>query len=231
MEYTELFARRAPGNSCLSALATGKMGTIEKPINNSKGCGGVMRVAPVGLFLHRYPEDAMRHGMGIAALTHGHPTWYIAAGAFSVIIAELINGKSLEVSLNTSFELLKELDKNNETTLALKNAIELANTDIDTSKAIKQLGEGWIAEEALAIAVYCSLKENDFKKALRIAVNHDGDSDSIGSICGNILGAKEGMKVITQSWLSQIELKELIIDIAKKLYQVNDYYKMLDCGV
>ena len=227
MEYTELFARRAPGNSCLSALAQGRMGTIEQPINNSKGCGGVMRVAPVGLFLHKYPEEAMDHGMKIAALTHGHPTGYISAGAFAVIIAELINGKTLVEGLDSSFEMLRQFDTNRETTLALKKAIELANTDIDTSKAIRKLGEGWIAEEALSIAIYCALKEKDFKKALQLAVNHDGDSDSTGAICGNIIGAKGGMEMIPQIWLSQIELKELILDIAQKLYQVNDYFKML----
>jgi len=227
MEYEELFVRRAPGNSCLSALSSGKMGTIEEPINNSKGCGGIMRIAPVGLFLHKYLEDAMRHGMAIAALTHGHPTGYIAAGALAVIIAELINGKSLEESLHTAFALLKEYDTNNETTLSLRKAIELANTDMDTSKAISQLGEGWIAEEALAIAVYCAIKENDFKKALQLAVNHDGDSDSTGAICGSIIGAKEGMKAIPQNWLSQIELKDLIMDMAKKLYDVNSYFKMI----
>lgn len=46
-----LYARRAPGSTCLSALSSGSMGTIEKPINNSKGCGGVIRVAPVGLLV------------------------------------------------------------------------------------------------------------------------------------------------------------------------------------
>lgn len=227
MEYPELFARRAPGNSCLSALAQGRMGTIEEPINDSKGCGGVMRVAPVGLFLHKYPREAMVHGMRIAALTHGHPTGYISAGAFTVIIAELINGKSITESLDSVFELLKEFDTNRETTLALKKAVEFANSDLDSSSAMEQLGEGWIAEEALAIAVYCALKESDFKKALQLAVNHDGDSDSTGAICGNIIGAYEGMKVIPLDWLENLELKEFIVEIGEKMHQVNERYGMI----
>lgn len=227
LEYPELFARRAPGNSCLSALAKDRMGTVEIPVNNSKGCGGVMRVAPVGFFLHKNVEEAMVHGMGIAALTHGHPTGYVAAGAFAAIIAELVKGKSLPESLETTFLLLKGYDKNQETTLALKRAVESANSDMDTSKAISQLGEGWVAEEALAVAVYCALKEKDFKKALQMAVNHDGDSDSTGAICGNILGAEGGMEVIPHSWLPQVELKELILDMGQKLYLVNDYFGML----
>jgi len=138
-----------------------------------------------------------------------------------------VKGKSLPESLETTFLLLKGYDKNQETTLALKRAVESANSDMDTSKAISQLGEGWVAEEALAVAVYCALKEKDFKKALQMAVNHDGDSDSTGAICGNILGAEGGMEVIPHSWLPQVELKELILDMGQKLYLVNDYFGML----
>lgn len=53
MNLPEMFSRRAPGNTCLSALAAGGKGTIEKPVNNSKGCGGIMRVAPIGLYFQR----------------------------------------------------------------------------------------------------------------------------------------------------------------------------------
>lgn len=73
----------------------------------------------------------------------------------------------------------------------------------------------------------CELKERNFKKDLQIAVNHDGDSDSMGAICGNILGAYGGMNVIPEEWLNRLELKELLKDMGRKLYQVNEYYKML----
>ena len=44
----ELWVRMAPGNTCVSALRSGQSGTMEEPINDSKGCGGVMRVVPAG---------------------------------------------------------------------------------------------------------------------------------------------------------------------------------------
>ena len=61
----------------------------------------------------------MFHGMGIAALTHGHPTGYISAGAYAVIIAELKNRKGIDRSIDIALELLREFDTNNETTDAL----------------------------------------------------------------------------------------------------------------
>lgn len=220
MSYEELYSRRAPGVSCLTALASGQIGTIEKPINNSKGCGGVMRVAPVGLFLHKSPQFAFQVGAEVAAITHGHPTGYLAAGALAMIIAEIINGKTLIDSIYSSIEALKRYRSHEEVLNSINGAIELAQTDIDLQEAISQLGQGWIAEEALAIALYCALKTRDFREALIIAVNHDGDSDSTGAICGNILGALYGMDVIPRVWIENLELKELIIRMGEKLSRI-----------
>src|SRR5690606_35899754 len=74
-----LWLRVAPGNTCLSALRVGGLGTREDPINDSKGCGGVMRVAPVGL-MGLADEQSYQLGCDLAALTHGHPAGYVAAG-------------------------------------------------------------------------------------------------------------------------------------------------------
>ncbi len=73
--------RRAPGNTCLSALRNGGRGTPELPINHSKGCGGVMRVAP-RLLLISPPTEAFRVGTLGSGLTHGHPCGYLSAGCW-----------------------------------------------------------------------------------------------------------------------------------------------------
>lgn len=222
--HKELFSARAPGNTCLSALESNKMGTMERPINDSKGCGGVMRVAPVGLFLNRNPEQAFTVAAEVAAITHGHPSGYLSAGALAVIVAELLNGKSLAESAQSAMAILKEYPQHDETLTALKHAIELADSDESPVNAIAKLGQGWVAEEALAISLYCALKEPDFKRALILSVNHDGDSDSTGAICGNILGARYGLEVVPEQWANQVELKELIAEVGSRLY--DRYMKM-----
>lgn len=220
LDYKELFSNRAPGNTCLSALGSGRMGSIEQPINQSKGCGGVMRVAPIGLFLHKEPEYAFKIGSDIAAITHGHPTGYLSAGAFATIIAELVNGKTILDSTMTALSVLKKHANHEECLAALDLALELSAKDLEPEKAISIIGEGWIAEEALAISLYCSLIEADFKKSLALSVNHDGDSDSTGSICGNILGAHYGFHVIPKEWMDVLELKELIVEVSNNLYNM-----------
>lgn len=217
IKHKELFNKRAPGNTCIQALKSVEMGTIDNPLNNSKGCGGVMRAAPIGLFLR--PENAFLTGMDCAALTHGHPSGYLAAGALSYIIALLIEGKELVVALDMTIEKLKNYQEHQECTDLLKKALELSKMEIPSIEAIQVLGEGWIAEEALAIAVYCALKyDDDFKKAVITAVNHNGDSDSTGAITGNILGVLLGIDAIPIEWQNRIELSEVIVEMSEDLF-------------
>jgi ADP-ribosylglycohydrolase len=226
-----LNVRRAPGNTCISALKNSEDGgTIEKPINDSKGCGGVMRVAPVGLYLsgtHCSQDKTDIVGAQVAALTHGHELGYIPAAALVHIIS-LVSDDSLNISLeeavNDSIDAVKRLFKNakhlNEFVAIMQKAIELSHKDIDDLQAIEMLGEGWVAEETLAIAVYCALKHQDsFEDAIIAAVNHSGDSDSTGSVTGNILGAYFGYDKIPEKFLTNLELRELIEELATDLYE------------
>ncbi|MBA1334297.1 MAG: putative ADP-ribosylglycohydrolase [Firmicutes bacterium] len=223
LNIKELFVRRAPGNTCLSALS-GSMnqqyGTMENRINNSKGCGGVMRVAPSGLYFHKSPEVAFKIAAECAAITHGHPSGYLSAGVLACIIAEIINGNDVKQAAINAANILKTYAEHKECLDILQRAMNLSIKDVVPSEAVRQLGEGWVGEEALAIALYCALKyQNDFKKAIFLAVNHSGDSDSTGAICGNIVGAYLGIDGISTNWIENVELSELIISMADKLLE------------
>ena len=215
-EIPEMNSLRAPGNTCLSALASEQMGTIENPINNSKGCGGVMRTAPLG-FTKIY-GSALLNGAKAAAITHGHPLGWIPAGMLSDIVFKSIYGekKPLKAIIEDSLEDTKAQFKDYEDIVyfekLIKKAIALSETAGDDVTIIeKELGGGWVGEEALAIAVYCCLKySDDMKKMLTTAVNHSGDSDSTGAVAGNILGAYAGMHAVPDDWLDCLELVPVI---------------------
>jgi len=216
--HKELFSLRAPGNSCLSALQSGKLGTMDNPVNDSKGCGGVMRMAPVGL-MYDDAEKAFRIGCDCAALTHGHPTGYLAAGAFASIVSMLISGKTLATAINDSISILKSCTNHEETLCTIDAAIDLAGNTAPGPDIVSEIGAGWTAEEALGISLYCALVAgDDFKKGVLTAVNHSGDSDSTGAITGNILGALCGGNAIPDHWIQQLELKSLIEETAVDLF-------------
>jgi ADP-ribosyl-[dinitrogen reductase] hydrolase len=216
--HKELFSQRGPGNSCLTALRSGKMGTINNPINNSKGCGGVMRIAPVGL-AYQDAERVFQVGVECAAITHGHPTGYLAAGFLAALITRIISGDSLMDAVKESTRILQTYKGHEECMIAVENAVELSLKSNPSPEAIETIGAGWVAEEALAISIYCALvANNDFKQGVLLAINHSGDSDSTGSITGNIMGAFYGVDIIPKDWLVELELKDVIDEVAVDLF-------------
>ena len=211
----ELHSRRAPGNTCLSALLASRPGSTEEPANDSKGCGGVMRAAPAGLVNH---DDPFALGCEIAALTHGHPSGYLAAGCLSAIVAGIVAGQGLLDAVRAAMGLLARRPRHEECTRALERALAAHRAGPASAETVESLGAGWVAEEALAIGVYCALAAgDDFAAGVRLAVNHGGDSDSTGAIAGNLLGALLGVQSIPAEWLAGLELRREITELADDL--------------
>ena len=232
----DMFHPRAPGNTCLGALQGSRGGTIEEPANNSKGCGGVMRVAPIGIYFNDRKRDIReiaRIGAEAAALTHGHILGWMPAAALVQIIHEVSQDdvsipEAVFHALETVKEMWPETREREYFTELIRNAVDLAYACRKDLDAIHELGAGWVAEETLAIAVYCAVKyEDDFDRALIAAVNHNGDSDSTGAVAGNILGAKLGLAGIPEKYTENLELRDVILELADDLY--NDC-KMTEYG-
>ncbi len=227
LDVPELYSRRAPGSTCISALEQRKKGADEV-LNSSKGCGGVMRIAPVALACFAEGESigfADEAAAEIAAITHGHPLGYISAAALTHIIYRICEGKSISAAVMDSVDAIEARYSNDAEELVrlMYFAVELAENGQDDISNINELGEGWVAEEALAIAVYCALKyENDFSGGITAAVNHSGDSDSTGAITGNILGAYIGFDGIDEKWKNDLELYKVILEIADDLCGCSD---------
>ena len=218
-----LHSRRAPGDTCLSALRCEEMGELQRPLNNSKGCGGVMRVAPVGLVAED-EEQAFSLGCEAAAITHGHPSGYYSAGCFAAIIYHLASGRSLLEAIELALRILErpENDEHEECAEAIHRTVALLRDGsmAPSPEAIERLGGGWVGEEALAISLYCALSsQGDFARGVLLAVNHSGDSDSAGAITGNLLGLMLGVEAIPQKWLAELELRAEIEAVAGDLFK------------
>lgn len=225
-----MHARRAPGNSCLNAIRhSPDGGTPKEPVNNSKGCGTVMRAAPFGLAVHYDPHHsggdafigAHRMAWMDAALTHGHELAWASSSMLAQIILNLVQMERpkdcrLEKLCGVGFP--GDQVAHNLVERAIQMALTPSVSDLD---GIHALGEGWVAEEALAIAVFCAVRyQDDFAAAIRAAVNHKGDSDSTGAICGNILGARLGREAVESAFdLEDLELRDVIEKMADQLFE------------
>ena len=228
----ELNKRRAPGNTCMSSLYAIYSG--REPMNNSKGCGGVMRIAPIPLYAavdNRMDIlDADKLAGDAAEITHQHPLGFVSAALMSHIIYRL--ALDIEPTQDSMKRYIMEgvaemrnqyKDYHNDVERMAELAeraiflIDNGKTDLEN---IGHLGEGWTGEEALAIALYCALKHFDsFEEAMIAAVNHGGDSDSTGAVTGNILGAAVGYEAIPQFYKDDLEMHDLILHMADDLYR------------
>lgn len=254
----ELYSRRAPGTTCMTAIS--EMINGQTPQNDSKGCGGVMRIAPWPLFCACHEvsysvEEIDVAGGEIARLTHKHPLGWIPAILLTDILYRLIKEQPLKglsgvEARNVFCQLVKEslshihdvkiteplsdMSWSKDMTISeinnrewtkmwylISNALHLADKPEDTDeKSIWRLGQGWVAEEALAIAIYAVARHIDnFEDVLIAAVNHDGDSDSTGAIAGNIMGAIVGYDAIPDKFKKNLELHDVILAIADDLHQ------------
>lgn len=233
MLVPELYSRRAPGNTCLSALYEARLRPLKddplsEACNHSKGCGGIMRVAPLGLCLAD-PKEAAMEGARMAAITHGHPLGYLPAAMLCYILSRIIypaRSASLEEIVFEAlqavcglFPTLSHLDRLRRLT---EHAVLLAKNGAEDAENISLLGEGWVGEETLAISLYCALRyEQDFSAGLIASVNHDGDSDSTGAVTGNLLGALHGYDALEEKWKQNLELKEVLLETADALTQIS----------
>ena len=231
LDVPELYSRRAPGNTCLSALQEGSEyeDYIKAHRNHSKGCGGVMRAAP--LAVNYQPHDIRQldmEGAQLAAITHGHSLGYMPAAVLVHVINRIVfpyEGENLSLkeivleARDTAATIFKDDPHIHELIDIIDRAVTLSGNDaIDDLDNIHQLGEGWVAEETLGIALYCALRhQDDFSAGIIAAVNHSGDSDSTGAVTGNILGALLGYNAIADQWKKDLELSDVILEIADDL--------------
>lgn len=239
-DLPELNKRRAPGTTCVSALEDIRRGI--EPINNSKGCGGVMRVAPVALYAAVEERmsilDADKLAGDAAGITHQHPLGFISAALMSHVIYRLAADEnptrsSMKDYIIEGVKAMQDIYGNHHNDVEYmaeltERAIFLSSNEDPDLENIKRLGEGWVGEEALAIGLYCALKYLDnFEEAMIASVNHVGDSDSTGAVTGNILGAAIGYEAIPQFYKDDVELLDVILHMADDLYlgEVTMYHK------
>ncbi len=202
--------RRAPGHTCLSACARGATGTIGGPINDSKGCGGVMRVAPVGFIRGYTVGQAFELAASAAAQTHGHPEGYLPAGCMAAIVRGLVEGLDLRAAASGALRLLEGRPQAGPTRAALVAALA-------PGASVPGLGEGWVGEEALAIGLYAALSTETYEDAIRLASNHDGDSDSTASIAGQLVGAWKGAGAVPGAWAEGLDCAAELTKLAREL--------------
>ena len=204
--------QRAPGNTCLAAVRAGALGTPEAPVNQSKGCGAVMRTAPLGL-IDTDPQGAQALGDAAGALTHGHLDGWLPGGVLSALVRRLLQGTDIATAAQHTLRQLASHPHPDPVAVQRSGTLRLAEAALRLLQAkpsrpevFALLGEGWTGDEALAIGLYAAGAASSFEDAVRLAANHDGDSDSTASIAGQLYGAQHGITAVPHAWVRRLDV-------------------------
>ena len=219
--YPDLSAKRAPSPTSMRVFSSDKFGSMDKPVNDSKGSGCLLRAAPIGLSYSDDPAYILDLAANTAALTHGNEVTWVASGVLALIISLIIHQElSIAEAVN---ETLKALDKSfpdsrkavHELLSSIWSARPLATSASSDLDAIHALGEGWVSNEALAIGILCALRyENDIAGAMTFAANHGGNSSTTAAIAGMLVGARIGFNAIPDRFVDRLELVDVILELA-----------------
>lgn len=219
----ELHKRQAPGNTCLTALGSGRFGTMENKINDSKGCGGIMRVAPIA-FLNRDLDDIIYLGCMQAAITHGHPEGYLSSGFFAGLIYLGIKGYDFDTAYKEVKDKIIKY-KDNEKFINYLDKIEKKfviefNSPNDMTE---EIGEGWTGETALGLAMYAFKQSKSFEHAIVIATNHRGDSDSTASMAAQLFASFKNLEEDDLIVFNLIDISEIINKSLENIEVINKF--------
>ncbi|MER7421003.1 ADP-ribosylglycohydrolase family protein [Micromonospora peucetia] len=234
---------RAPGMTCLRACAELGRGVRwqEATVAGSKGCGANMRVTPVGLV--DVDLDTLAGLAQLqAGLTHGHPTGLAASELTAYAVRLLRDGTALAQLPRLLVDRARDqrrvyradwlgdlwqrpgvdapedfIARGWDECLAVLGRLDaaLAGPD-DGGDPCRHTGEGWIAEEALATALFCAIRHaDDPVAALARGATTAGDSDSIAALAGAFVGTARGMAAWPAGWATRIEYADQLTTLAR----------------
>jgi ADP-ribosylglycohydrolase len=216
------------GRGTIAALMQDEPGSVARPINYdcvirgqhttgpNPGCGGMMRVAPLAL-LDLSDKEIFELGCESAALTHGHPEAFVATGAVALLEHYAARDIDMPDAVRKTKAMLEQYRGNPDYATGVDacvkalTAAEQAKPDdlrvMDKLPADLGYTNGFLATPVLAQTAYALLSTpakpdaEGIKSTMALAVSHSGDSDSVGAIVGNVLGARYGTGVIPKDWL------------------------------
>ena len=207
---------RDSGLTCLEGARKLEQGVNWKysGVIGSEGCGAAMRTAPIGLAFYNNLDKLKEIATASAISTHNSDVAVASAVANAYLVARSLTNDDYKSSLQ---DLLKFTDgiskKFTDKIKQIPYAMNLPNTE-----ALDLLGQGWTGHEAVALALYCALKNDyDFEKTVLMGANTNGDSDSIASIAGGIVGAYQGIESIPKLFLRPLENRDNLEETAEQL--------------
>ncbi|MCC6877037.1 MAG: ADP-ribosylglycohydrolase family protein [Sandaracinaceae bacterium] len=205
---------RAPGNACLAGCRNLAKGVpwAEAGGERAGGCGSVMRAYPFGLLFASDLVKCEAWSVAHSKLTHRDPIALAASAAMAVGVARIVRDEPLDLVLS---EMVAAACRYSPSTAAMMaRAIDEAQQGVEPETTLQRL-QGWAAHEAIAAAVYVLARHpDDPRAAILEGANTPGDSDSIATLAGSLVGARVGVGALPSEWARDVERTDELLALA-----------------
>lgn len=217
IEWRDTAPSRAPGNTCLAGvqrLANG-IPWREAGIAHSKGCGSAMRVATIGYLYQHDTEKLVEVARASGLITHGHPAAVAACIAASYVVKLALDGDNPDTYLQKALTITDGISDEFDQVMYRVGQAHFASEE----QCLKHIGQGWVADEAVGLALWCVMKfPDDYVATVRRGANSNGDSDSVACIAGGISAARLGLASVPADWQARCENREMLLDLSEQMF-------------
>src|SRR5205823_293863 len=158
---------------------------------------------PFGLLFADDLKKAEHWAVEHSRLTHRDPIALAACAAMAVGVALTLRGEPVK---SVTSEMVAAACRYSASTAAMMAiAIDEARKGVGPEVTLDRL-RAWAAHEAIAAAVYLVERHpEDPRAAILEGANTPGDSDSIATLAGSLVGARVGLRAFPQEWVNEVE--------------------------
>ena len=224
-EFTANGVRFDVGNTTRSAivrfsrriLPPNKCGSTD---GNANGNGSLMRILPATLYLYgtrgKIGGDELKIIHDFSGMTHGHIISKMSCGIYSLIAAQILNGKNISEAFALGISDAKNFYGED---VAFKNFSRLCDENFAALSEDEISASGFVVD-TLEAALWCLLNTNDYKTLALKAVNLGEDTDTVGAVAGGLAGIIYGVESIPEEWLNLLKRRDYLEKICEDFANV-----------
>lgn len=192
---------------------------------SSKGNGSLMRMIPVAFYLKNEKDYEKKRKICyfMSSITHATDECKIACHFYVELVIKIANRIQSQDSKDVNVEqLINETIEGMKDELMMNNKIKeenkknekrpferIVNHSLPKLPREKIRSHGYVID-TLEAALWCVLKNNNYKDTVLCAVNLGHDTDTVAAVAGGIAGILYGYEGIPQEWINQLRGKKII---------------------
>ena len=192
-------------------VAGGHWALVGRKGEYAAGNGAAMRIAPLAFCLNPKNNDARQVIRDVSRITHHNEEAYVGALAVTIAVRSAWSGQ---------LDLLPQIVESLPDSKVRDRLAEMAQLEIDTPlrDVARRYGCSGYVVESIPLALYGAQRVSSvgFENLMRELISVGGDTDTIASIAGQVVGTLLGEKGLPQHLFAQLQEVDLIVSLAKQ---------------